>query len=214
MKHSFNFNQNIYNKNVHVINPHGIGDVVMMVPLVAEILSYNPKQLSFTLKSKLEAEVLTLFFPEQKFKIIFLKNIYENSYINSPLVYISNLRKLSIQSIFTAYGVNSQQGSIVSLLSGASVRIGWRNILGVMNTISLAPEFGLHKVNKNLRLLNEYSDKLPVFPSTLFHSDQGMLDKMRHKLDEVNVDVDKDYMIAIAPGSGERESHKRWPIEK
>ena len=73
----FNFNQNIYNKNVHVMNPHGIGDVVMIVPLVAEILSYNPKQLSFTLKSKLEAEVLNLFFPEQEFKIIFLKNIYE-----------------------------------------------------------------------------------------------------------------------------------------
>jgi lipopolysaccharide heptosyltransferase II len=209
-----NYHLNIKNRNIHVINPHGIGDVIMMVPLVVAILRNNPRQLSFTLKSKLEAEVLQLFFAEQSFNFIFMQSIYENKIVSALISYIKCLQKLHLDLIFTAYGTNPQQASIVSFLSGASVRIGWENVFGFLNTASLDMERGLHKVNKHLNLLGNEPKQFARFPYEIFKSDKDKIEGIIDGLFNVGVDHRKDCLIAIAPGSGDLESHKRWPIDK
>jgi heptosyltransferase II len=206
--------QDIKGKNVHIINPHGIGDVVMMVPLVAKVLHYNPSQLSFTLKSPLEAEVLQLFFSSASFNYVFMQSIYKNKAVVALFFYVRSLRKLHLDLILTAFGTNPKQASIVSFFSGASVRIGWKNKFDFLNTSSLYSMRGLHKVNKHLNLLDNKSRVPSLFPHEYFQGDQSMIGNIREKLFELGVNFKNDYLIAIAPGSGDIESHKRWPIEK
>jgi len=205
----------IEGRSVHVINTHGIGDVVMMVPFVAEILINKPKELSFTLKSQLESEVLQLFFPESSFKYVFMRpSGKKNISISRFGFYIKELRNLSPGIIFTVYGVDAIKSSIVSYLSGAFIRVGWKSKIDFLNTLSRDPLSGMHKVNKNMNLIECKVNASPPYLYSFFKTDAVIRNEIRDDLLDKGVSVGDNYLVAIAPGSGMLELHKRWSAKK
>ena len=200
-----------FDKSIHIINGHGIGDVIMMLPLIRSLLKHSPHTVSFTLKSKTEAEVLELFFPDHELSFIFLEEIYKSFRPLALIKYALQLRRLKLDVVLTAFATNPMQASIVSFLSGAQVRIGWKNILDWLNTNTLSPIPGQHKVHKHLRLI---SDKLIT---TKFISRNSFVPDRNHSETILNILIQNGFdpkintLIALTPGSGELEAHKRWP---
>lgn len=195
--------------NYHLINGHGIGDIVMTLPLIRCLVN-DKINLSFTVKSPVESSLINLFFPSNKFNYIYLKSIYKYPKIISIFIYIYKLRKLNINTIAACFGTNPLLASLVSLGSGAKKRIGWNNSFSFFNTENLSVIPGIHKIHKNLRI---YHDKAEVCSDVLtFHLPKN--DTIIRNFDYIFYQHARrsTKIIAIAPGSGDLEKHKRWSI--
>jgi lipopolysaccharide heptosyltransferase II len=205
----------ITDRHVHIINTHGLGDVILTFPLIYQILSYNPKLLSLTVKGTLEVEIIQLFFATKNIQFIQMAN-HENEQ-NALLKlrsYILRLRKIEPDIIFSCYGVHIQKANIVSLLSGAKTRIGWKGFLSFLNNFNISELSRKHKVYQHLALLNELLAKTheAIFP--IYKANKQLWRAVTEKLQNLNIDPEKDLLISLSPGSGLVEAHKRWPLGK
>lgn len=202
------------NERIHILNPHGLGDIVMMIPLVATLVEKDPISFSITVKGKLEGDILKLFFPDYKFKFIYLSELKKKyKPLIAAIVYVGILRRLKVSTIYTAYAVHPSFASIISFMSGAKNRIGWESILKCLNTVTKSPISNGHKVLQHLSLVDDGVDGRCIEPQSLFKPDNSVSDQVISYLKKRNVDPDKNWII-LAPGSGVVEAHKRWPAEK
>ena len=118
------------------INTHGFGDVINITPLVVQLLLHSPKQIFFTLKSALEAEVLELFFPKQDFQYVFMQSNYQHCQLIALLKYLRQLRHLRPEVVLSLLRKPSTRDSLTSPIISSETRLG--------NEPSLMPRKELH----------------------------------------------------------------------
>ena len=61
--------------HIHYLMPQGIGDVIMTIPVLKEIIRSISVRFSITVKSKTEANVISELCPEMKIEYIYLQDI-------------------------------------------------------------------------------------------------------------------------------------------
>ncbi|MBA7519426.1 hypothetical protein ES705_11504 [subsurface metagenome] len=196
-------------KHIHYLMTHGIGDIVTVVPVLKRISEFPHFSLSITAKSRIEADVITSLCPEVDIKFIYFQEILKSrGLIISFLNLIRRIRKLNPDIIIAQYGVNPIKSSLLSLLSGAKIRIGWRGPLSFLNTTTIIP-IGLHKIDENIKVLKSIdinTDDLlasyPKYSSVGINFNQTYINELLSR---------NSLKIVISPGSGEEEKHKRWP---
>lgn len=196
-------------KHIHYLMTHGIGDIVTVVPVLKRISEFPHMSLSITVKSRIEAEVITLLCPEVDIKFIYFQEILKSKgLIMSFLSLIRRIRKLGPDIIIAQYGVDSIKSSLLSLLSGAKIRIGWKGPFSFFNTTTLIPT-DLHKIDENIKVLknidintDDLLDSYPKYSSIGIKFSQTYINELLSQ---------KSLNIVISPGSGEVEKHKRWP---
>jgi heptosyltransferase-2 len=189
--------------------PQGIGDVIMTIPVISELVKRDKSHISISVKSQTEALILGELCQDIDIDFIILNEIFEN---NSTLIsffkVIHRLRRLSPDIIFTQFNVSAVKSSLTSFFAGVKTRVGWSGPFSFLNTLTLEPS-GLHKIAENLKSLAVLNYALNdielVYPK--FHGNPP--NKTRPELSEIlNSDSKK---IAISPGSQDFDSHKRWP---
>jgi heptosyltransferase-2 len=190
---------------------HGIGDVVMTVPVLKVIARNKDVQFSITVKSETEATVINELCPELDIKYIYFQDILRRKgQILAFLILSNRIRRLAPDIIIAQYSIDAPKSSIASFFAGVKKRVGWKGPFSFLNTFTLETS-GAHKIEENLRVLKslnivpEKNDvSYPMFtPITIeFNSSH-----LKNKLDSNKI------KIVISPGSGEAEKHKRWPAK-
>lgn len=194
-------------KHIHLVNTHGIGDVIMSLPVIKVILS-NDIKLSMTVKSKVEASVINsaLGLNDEIDYILFKE--YSNKGIKGYFDFFRKLRKLNLDVIIPSVSVGKTKYNLMALFSKAKVRSALSGGKFNLNHIKLSLDESKHKVELNYEMFIYVANKLfkdlkldksvtmPVFSS------RNVFDTNGKKL------------VSIAPGCGMLEKHKRWPLEK
>lgn len=201
--------------HVHVINTHGLGDVVMTLPMLREI-DEDGFVISMTVKSRLVAELVRDTFSPRHGPVRLLICNPKEKRLTSNAGYLLKLRQLRADLILPAVGVNETLYNIAAAVSGARFRVGHGGRLGWLNNSNCVVEVGLHKVTQNVATYRHAvvswlgrvkEDKPPAFPE--FRMDGAIFDS----LDSRFPGLLNSKPICFAPGSGEVEKHKRWPVD-
>jgi len=209
-------NNPIYNKHVHVINTHGLGDIVMIFPLINILMKEHPKTITFSVKSKGESDIIRAFFPSITMDKFVLVSKYKK--IRNPALrfvnYVQSVRKLKPDIVITCFNVHPMLANLTAFFSNAKIRIGWESLWDFLNTTTVSVLPGKHKVFQNLSLLEALCRKkfYPQPPTFYIHSKK--MKSMIKTIKDHGGNIYKDYIIGIAPGSGFLEKHKRWPVSK
>lgn len=188
---------------------HGLGDIVTVIPVLNRLLASPSISLSITVKSRLEADLITLLCLHTDIKFIYFQEIIASrNFIRSFISLARRIRNMKPDIIIAQFGVDSKKSSLLSLFSGAKIRIGWEGTFSFLNTKTLSPT-DQHKIDENLRVLSGFYndfDNLPAeYPEYLSTDD-------KIKQSPINRLIQKSFTnIVISPGSGEVEKHKRWP---
>ncbi len=197
--------------HIHYLMPHGIGDVIMTIPVLKEIAKRKSVEFSITVKSKTEAEVIRALCPEQSINFIYFRDIpSEYRSVKSLYILIKRIRSFSPDIILTQFGVDAPKSSIISFLAGSKIRVGWKGLFSFLNTITLIPS-GLHKIEENLKVLQilnidpgKDAVKYPLYAAQV------------NKINNTNLKniISSDSLkIVVGPGSQELDKHKRWPTK-
>lgn len=205
-------------KHVHVVNTHGLGDVVMILPMLREI-DQDGHKISITVKSKIEAQLVGELFRPNTAPIVFLfYQEYKNQGTIGLFKYVYQLYKLKADLIFPAINVSKVHYNLLSFFSFAKFRVGHGGLFSFLNHHNWQETPFKHKVELNCDLYREIQlywghqnkkNKLkPQFPS--FHPNKDVLSQLKKKFPIISA----DNLIGLAPGSGALEKHKRWPIKK
>jgi len=202
-------NHTMTSKHIHYLMPHGMGDIVTVVPVLKYLSESGEISLSISVKGKLEADVIRLLCPQVEFRFFYFQEIFKsNNPLKSFLLLARRIRQIKPDIIIAQFGVDSKKSSLLSLFSGAKVRIGWAGTLSFLNTNTLRP-IGQHKINENIRVLHNIKmdffnlpASYPEYISTGDTFEQSVINELILK-NPIN--------IVISPGSGEIEKHKRWP---
>jgi heptosyltransferase-2 len=197
--------------HIHYIMTHGIGDVIMTIPVLKKIGSKRSVDFSITVNTETEAAVIRELCPDIRLSFFNFGEILNKSgYLIAVIKLIKYIRSFSPDIVLTQFDITSYKSSIVSFLSGAKFRVGWKGWFSFLNTHTLIPS-GLHKLEENLKVLqvlniaiSKDDIKYPVYNPDINKINQPMLQSLLTS-DFVN--------IAIGPGSKELDKHKRWPKE-
>ena len=198
------------NKNIHIFNSHGIGDVIMTIPLITRVLRENPKKISLTLKSEIEKNKIDIFFPNQNIKFFFFKNKKNISFKNFS--FIRSLRKEKIDLIIFTEGIDTKRSLLLSLLLNVRKSIPTKLNL-ISKILKNDIDSSIHKAIKNYKLItnNFEKDDFDLSSKCYFNAEDLLI--IEKTLKDKNIKI-KENFIVIAPGSGELESYKRWPVDR
>ena len=195
-------------QRILILAHHGIGDVLMILPLFKTIRKKYPKaKIIIAVKSPVEESILQDAKVGDDYLYLALSKL---SWIER-IQLIPKLRRECIDLAISTYGINKRLSSILFTLIGAKSTIGFTNGgIRIPFSIELTPT-GEHKVKENLRIAaslgikefnvdNEWrlNFKNITFAENLFH-EHGL------KSDST--------VIGIHPGCGDIEKHKRWPLD-
>lgn len=198
-------------KHIHLINTHGMGDVVMSLPLMSNLIRAFPmSKLSFTLKGQLEGELVRTLLGQSCGAVL-----YRSSW-KTIVRYFTRLWRLHPEMVIMCAGVEpTTKSAIVALLSLARYRVGVAAGLGRV-VYNLSPEANLvagkHKVIRHLSLLQP----LTRIPGTI-GVERFRLPPLIRARAAVVLGLARNggvRYIGISPGSGEAEKHKRWPPKR
>lgn len=195
-------------KNILVINTHGIGDVIMGASSLLSLQeTYDSSNIQIVVKSKVEADVLHSLGINAEF--LFLQRA--KSGVLELIAKTIDFRKRSFDMIICMPGTNPVLGPLLALWSGAKIRIGVdEGILSFMYNIQSKIDNSQHKVIQCHKLLENIYVKETV-QKLHFNFDDSI---ERHVNDFLGIDsTSKPIIVGIAPGSGEKETHKRLPIQ-
>ena len=199
----------IVGSHVHFVNTHGIGDVVMMIPLIIKVLRDKPKKISFTLKSQVEKSVIQLFIKDENFDYFFFENTKLFSFKIFSL--FKTLRKQKIDQLIFANGMEYKKSILLSIFLNVFQTIPSRKNL-FYKLLKANHNIHTHKVIGNYKLVSNKFDLNDIDLEARFNE---VISKKEIISDfEAYGDALKENCLAIAPGSGEIESYKRWPSHK
>ena len=184
-------------KSVLFVCTHGIGDLIMALPTI-RLAAQGGKQINLLLKGSIEQQVAEFLLFDISFKSAILAN-FGHSRLTQMFKTVSWIRKNHSAFAFAQCGVSSSLFAILVFWGGVKCRVGWKGGLSWLNSRSLLPQ-GVHKVLETAR----YLDFLDIKFSQRDLQFGEMVPCTDRTLD----------CVVLAPGSGERESHKRWPQEK
>ena len=93
-------------RHIHYFMPQGIGDVIMSIPVISEIVKRDKVRISISVKSQTEAIIINELCQNIEIDFIILNEIFEqNSTPISFLKVIHRLRQLSPDIIFTQFNL-------------------------------------------------------------------------------------------------------------
>lgn len=209
-------NNPIYKKHVHIINPQGLGDIVMIFPLIDHLINTHPKSISFSVKGQAESDIIRFFFSsighDQFVRVSEFKKI-KNPVIRY-IKYIQSVQRLKPDIVISCFNVHPMLASLTAFFSRAKIRIGWKSSWDFFNTTSISVIPGKHKVFQHLSLLEVISKKKLRPRPVSFCVHPKTWQSMIQRFEAQGGNIETNYIIGIAPGSGLLEKHKRWPISK
>jgi len=203
------------NKKVYVVNTHGIGDVLMSLPMLMKLRELHPEsKFSFLVKSEATGSLLKHVFSDSS--IFAVKDIFEGGIRGLGRYYIGLLKE-RFDILIVCPGVSSKKALIVSLFCRAKVKVGEDSGIWSFpyNRVLRNNGSKKHKVLRQWDILelldSEKFDspqriRLPLFPED--HDFAGS------EISKLCGNVKTVEKVGIAPGSGQVESHKRWPAKK
>jgi ADP-heptose:LPS heptosyltransferase len=184
-----------------VLIPHGIGDVIMALPLLRAITQKPNDKIMVLVKSRLEGELLELTGLSNK--KIYISILNDGNFF-SKIKLIFLLIRFRADSIVNGFGVDPMKAGFLSFLSNSKYKI-----------TSNAGAFGLffsHNVT-----LNDTTHKVEYYHQVICLLGRSTV-KIENRLNLFNKlpkilprYVSSSVVIALAFGSGGVESHKRLP---
>ncbi len=199
-------------KKIHIVNTHGLGDVIMSLPVILYFIEQN-NTVSLTLKGSLEASLLSAILPVDKFKKLeILKfSTYQAEGFSGMCRYLYDLRKINADVILTTHSIDNLKFNCLAFFSGAKKRVGAGGKFSFLNTNNIESYKAEHKVERNAELAAVLDSDITKVKLAVpkFHASENTVDLYKKFYLEVSSEL-----IALAPGSGEVEKHKRWPVEK
>lgn len=195
-------------KNILFVQPQGIGDMVMMTPMLNGLRSILPdSHISILVASKGAADVVE----DSKVcdEIIFF-NRFKARWYN----YLSLFRKLWIlhpDVCFIAPHVNPVLGELLSIMSRAKARIGHKKVLPIIGYTHFDPSvLEMHKIEANHHLLTlVYPDA--KLGNMVFHID-AQSEEEAQKFWRIH-GADGHDVLGVHPGCDKKGFRKRYSID-
>jgi ADP-heptose:LPS heptosyltransferase len=195
-------------KNILFVQPQGIGDMVMMTPMLNGLRSILPdSHISILVASRGAADVVD---DSEVCDEIIIFNRFKAHWHN----YLSLFRKLWIlhpDVCFIAPHVNPVLGELLSIMSRAEIRIGHKNVLPIIGYTHFDPSvLEMHKIEANHHLLTlVYPDA--KLGNMVFHIDAQSEEKAQ-KLRRI-YELDGHDILGVHPGCDKKGFHKRYPVD-
>ena len=187
--------------NILIIHTAFIGDIVLSTALVSKVKEKYPDSNIYYLTTPLGKEILKNN-PKIKEVIVYDKKGKDKG-IAAFISFVRKIRKLKIDVCLTPH--RYLRSSILSLLSGASIRVGYdiASLAFVYNK-KIKYDKTKHEVEKLLSFIDDNTKryKLEMYPS---EKDKIKIDTLLKKLSN------NKKIILIAPGS--KWFTKKWPEE-
>lgn len=198
-------------KKVVIVNTHGIGDMVMTVPVILSAVSMG-YSVTVVSKSRLEERVFRKVVKRSDgVGFIHLKS-YSGFW--GALNLFRLLRSIKADLMFPVFSTGEDKFSILAFLSRAKVRIGFGGRLGFLNTFNIKNHKEKHKVDINMQVFRVGHSFVSSKGFSDVHYPRFKSDVQCVKAVSSRLGISGERLICMAPGSGALESHKRWPINK
>lgn len=199
-------------EKIHFINTHGLGDVIMSLPVIFYYLKKN-KSVSLTLKGEVERALLLAMMPKDKIENVEIISfsVYQKKGWGGLWSYLHVLRNINTDIIVSTHSINNFRFNLLAFFSGAKKRVGTGGWLSFLNTTNLNSYVAKHKVERNIEIASLLDPEIKKIKTTIpkFKAAENRI----HLYENFHLEIGAE-LIALAPGSGEVEKHKRWPIEK
>ena len=180
------------NKKILILNHHGIGDVLMNVPLIKTLHNQN-FEIDMTFKSKLEQSLIEpMNIVKKSYLYDFRRKKFPNNIINL-ILFMNQLRKEKYDIGFSTCGTSVFYSKLLF------------KFLGIKKIIisEESAESNNHKSKINLHLLTQLK----------IHRDDFIDDfSIQFPKNFKSFSVPKNY-ICLHPGSGPFETHKRMKLK-
>lgn len=202
-------------KRLHVVNTHGIGDVVMTLPMLMAAHG-SGFHLSMTVKSRSEAQVISCLLAPHNVHIEFVcYQDFSRKGLLGNFKLICSIRKLKPTHVVPTFSSNKIRYNLLAWASGAKNRIGLGGPLAFLNGFNIDILDGVHKVEKNVSVLEQALSfwSLPLCLSAPLQLPVFKVDVKKQATLLSKIGVNDRPLVCLAPGSGVIEKHKRWPIE-
>ena len=199
--------------NIHkilIINPGGIGDLIMFTPALQILKNNFPEA---------KIDVFTIFTPAsgQIFrgggivKRIFYFDWNKNN-LFEKVKFIYKLRKEKYDLAIIPTDVNPFLGSLFTFLIGAKFRLGeYRIFKTFFYTHQAKADINVHKVYSDLNLLRALGLKIEKIPGPIF--ELGKEDKQFAEEIILQIGAKNKILIGFHPGAGEKMQFKVWNKE-
>lgn len=183
---------------------HGIGDLLMAVPVIKALLQETSDRALIIVKSDIEAEILKLFDTNGQFASKTVQGGSQNKLFKFARLACA-MRNFKPDTALLTHGIDPLKGGLLSLLSGAKKRIGPLEGKRFLFTHRVAKNPREHKVNYNCRLVRS-AGRIPV-GTIRANIPHNLIEESCKKFLK---SIDSGW-LGISLGSGIEESHKRLP---
>lgn len=208
-----------FNK-ILIINPGGIGDLVMFTPAL-KILKNNFPKASIDMFLSYTAGRTGIFQGSEIVNKIFLFDFSRHSGIPlsgtifnffTKIKLILNLRKEKYDLVFVASGVSPLKGSLLAfLISGKNNTGEYRKFKLPFYSHQIKLDGDLHKIEANLKILKSLGIKIENFPSPFFETSESDKKFAEEFISKNN--LENKILIGFSIGSGTLQQFKLWPKE-
>src|SRR3989338_3056405 len=194
-----------------VINPGGIGDLIMFSPALQILKNNFPDSIIDIFVSYTTGR--TGIFQDSLFvNKIFFFDFQKNNFL-SKIKLIHKFRKEKYDFVFVASGVNPLMGSLFAFLTGAKTRAGeYRKAKLTFYTNQVKLDVDKHKIETNLNLLKALDIKIES-PAPLPFFEMGADDKKFAEEFIQKNSLENKILIGFSIGSGTTQQFKLWPNE-
>ncbi|MEK7658907.1 MAG: glycosyltransferase family 9 protein [Patescibacteria group bacterium] len=198
-------------KKILIINPGGIGDLIMFSPALKVLKNNFSESLIDMLVSCATGK--TGIFQESKIiNKVFFFNFKKNNFLDKIRL-ILNLRKEKYDLVFVANGVGQLNGSVLALLIGGKERAGeYRKFKLNFYNHQVKLNGNQHKTEANLNILKSLGIKTDSLAPDLFFeiadNDKKFADEFIKKSN-----LENKTLIGFSIGSGTKQQFKLWPNE-
>lgn len=185
----------------------GLGDVLMAIPALRALDSSGKPSLSIDVlvKSQLEVEALSQFAWRSVDEVVSLRSIREGGTI-SLARFLRELRRRRYDCLLAIHGTAALRTAIFSAGTGARRRVGPQGWGWPLFHEAVGQQVGEHKSDYYLRFVTQPALAVRAAKPS------GVIDPVSGPDTRQAEWTRWGKFVILAPGSGEYESHKRWPL--
>jgi len=197
-------------KRIAILATDGIGDVICVSGLVTDVRRAWPAaQICIIVRFP---EMASLFRGQNRIDDVI---VYDPARGNSParvLSLIREIRRRRFDIFVVATDIDRRKAPCLTFASGAPIRVGEAaSGLARLYTRAVPRDAAEHKVNSNRRIASLLGIEATSPPQVAIDPDDA--EAIERLLFSAGVQTG-DCLIAVHPGSGLAESHKRWGIDE
>ena len=192
-----------------VIQPHGIGDLIMAMPMLSGIRKRMPELHVTIVAGSIEvAEVI------KKSRICDEVLVYDPSKarLQEKLRLVHRLRQIASDACLVVPQVSSFKGELISWLAGARWRVGCQRTLPWIGyNLSDSHALQIHKVEAYLLLAKQLFPEINLGPM-FFNIDKAARDRGDELWQTMGFGAAP--VLGIHPGCDQINQYKRYPVAK